>query len=169
MADDRDWIEMFKIQQLIYRYFDAVNRGDLEMIRTLFSDDAVWEEPLFGLRQESADGYVEFFRNATATAELLIITPHCPVIRLISADSAMATTTIDELTRGVAPEDGSFGPEGTEVNFQNIGIYYDDIALIDGSWKFTHRLVVPIYLESGAVSGEVVAKRASLLDPRTPR
>jgi ketosteroid isomerase-like protein len=55
MADDHDWIEIFKIQQLIYRYFDSVNRGDFETMRTLFADDAVWEEPLFGLRQESAD------------------------------------------------------------------------------------------------------------------
>jgi len=165
MVDDGDWIEMFKIQQLIYRYFDSVNRGDLETMRTLFADDAVWEEPLFDLRQDSADGFVEFFRHATAKAELLIITPHCPAITLLSSNSAQATTTLHEFTRGTPPEDGSFGPEGAEVNFQHIGIYYDDIALIDGSWKFTHRLVVPIYLESGAVRGEVVAKRASLLNP----
>ena len=43
MADDRDWIEIFKIQQLIYRYFDSVNRGDFVMMRTLFADHAVWE------------------------------------------------------------------------------------------------------------------------------
>src|SRR3974390_122883 len=168
MADDGDWIEIFKIQQLIYRYFDSVNRGDLETMRTLFADDAVWEEPFFGLRQESADGFVELFRNSTAKAELLIITPHCPAIRMVSANEAQATTTIDEFTRGAAPEDGSFGPEGTKVNFQNVGIYYDDIALIDRSWKFTHRLVVPVYFESGAVTGDVVATRESLLDPRTP-
>src|SRR3974390_916972 len=108
MADDGDWIEIFKIQQLIYRYFDSVNRGDFETMRTLFADDAVWEEPLFGLRQESADGFVDFFRNATSTAELLIITPHCPAIRLLSTDEALATTTLHEFTRGAASEDGSF-------------------------------------------------------------
>jgi ketosteroid isomerase-like protein len=122
MADDHDWIEIFKIQQLIYRYFDSVNRGDFETMRTLFADDAVWEEPLFGLRQESADGLVEFFRNATATAELLIITPHSPAIKILSADAAQATTTLHEFTRGAAFEDGSFGAEGAEVNFQHIGI-----------------------------------------------
>jgi len=123
MVDDGDWIEMFKIQQLIYRYFDSVNRGDLETMRTLFADDAVWEEPLFDLRQDSADGFVEFFRHATAKAELLIITPHCPAITLLSSNSAQATTTLHEFTRGTPPEDGSFGPEGAEVNFQHIGIY----------------------------------------------
>jgi ketosteroid isomerase-like protein len=40
MADDGDWIEIFKIQQLIYRYFDSVNRGDHETMRSLFADDA---------------------------------------------------------------------------------------------------------------------------------
>jgi hypothetical protein len=87
---------------------------------------------------------------------------------VVSATDAQATTTIDEFTRGAAPEDGSFGPEGTAVNFQHIGIYYDNIALIDDSWKFTHRLVVPVYFESGAVTGDVVTTREGLLDPRTP-
>jgi ketosteroid isomerase-like protein len=168
MAHDPDWIEIFKIQQLIYRYFDSVNRGDLGVMRTLFADDAVWEEPFFGFREESADGFVEFFRNSTEAAELLVITPHCPAIRMVSANEAQATTTIDEFTRGAASEDGSFGPQGTAVNFQHIGIYYDDIALIGDSWKFTHRLVVPVYFASGAVTGDVLAGRESLLDPRTP-
>jgi hypothetical protein len=108
---------------------------------------------------------VEFFRDATVTAEVLIMTPHCPAIRLLSEDSAQATTTIHELTRGTASEDGSLGSEGAAVSFQHFGIYYDDIARIDASWKFTHRLVVPIYFESGAVTGEVVTPRASLLGP----
>jgi ketosteroid isomerase-like protein len=46
MTDD-DVMETFKIQQLIYKYFDSVNRGDLETMRTLLADDAVWEEPFW--------------------------------------------------------------------------------------------------------------------------
>ena len=63
MTDQDDWIEMFQIEQLIYRYFDSVNRGDLETMRSAYADDAVWEEPALGLREESADAYVEFFRK----------------------------------------------------------------------------------------------------------
>ena len=75
MVGDSDWIEMFKIEQLIYRYFDSVNRGDLATMRSLFADDAVWESPVMGFRQESADAYVEFFRTSTAAAEMLVMTP----------------------------------------------------------------------------------------------
>jgi hypothetical protein len=168
MSDNGDWIEMFKIQQLIYRYFDSVNRGDLETMRSAYTDDAVWESPFMGFRQESADAYIEFFRQSTTTAELLIMTPHCPVIQLLGADSARATTTFHEFARGPAPEEGPFGAKGADVNFEHFGIYYDDVSRIDDSWKFTHRLVVSIYLGSGAMTGEVVAKRASLLHPPAP-
>ena len=58
---------------------------------------------------------------------------------MLSPHSARATTTLHEFTRGTAAEDGTFGPKGTQVNFQHFGIYYDDIARNDGSWKFTHR------------------------------
>src|SRR3974390_3219429 len=126
--NDAERVEIFKIQQVIYRYLDSANRGDIGMMRTLFSDDAVWEEPLFGLREESADSFVEFFRSSTATAEFFILTPHCPAITLLGNDSARATTTLHEFTRGAAPEDGVFGSKGATVNFQHYGIYYDDLA-----------------------------------------
>src|SRR5262245_9907586 len=35
--------------------------------------------------------------------------------------------------------------KGQEVNHQEYGIYYDDLAKIDGHWKFTDRLYVPMY------------------------
>jgi hypothetical protein len=85
-----------------------------------------------------------------------------------SAHSARAITTIHELIRGAAPDDGAFGAKGVEVSFQHFGIYYGDIARTGDSWMFTHRLVVPIYFESGAVTGEVVSGRASLLYPQAP-
>ncbi len=165
MSDDRDWIEQFKIQQLIYRYSDSVNRGDLDAMRAVYADDAVWESPLLGYRHESADAFVEFFRQNTATSELLIQTAHCPVIELLGKDSARATTTIFEFSKGTALEDGPFGPKGAEINFQDFGIYYDDISRIDEAWKFTHRLFVPIYLEPGAVTGDLPTARSSLLHP----
>jgi hypothetical protein len=93
MPDDRDRIEKFKIQQLIYRYSDSVNRGDLEAMRSVYADDAMWESPLLGFRHESADAFVEFLRDNTTTTELLVQTPHCAVIELLGTDSARATTS----------------------------------------------------------------------------
>jgi ketosteroid isomerase-like protein len=165
MVDDRDWIEKCKIQQLIYRYSDAVTRADLHAMRSVFADDAVWESPLLDLRHESADAFCEHFRDATATTELLIQTPSSPVIDLVDDDTATATTTIFEFFRGTAAADGPFGPRGAEINYQDYGIYYDDLSQIDGEWKFTHRLFVPIYLEPGVVRGDVPIARSSLVNP----
>jgi hypothetical protein len=167
MTDNDDWVEILKIQQLIYRYFDAVNRADLTAMRAVYADDVVWEIPLMGYRQESADAYIEFFRGMTAGAEFMIMMPHCPVIQLLDADSARATTTVHEITRGTAIDDGPFGPKGTQVSLSDVGIYYDDISRINGSWKFTHRVFVPIYLETDGLTGVVGAERAGLLHPPT--
>jgi hypothetical protein len=167
MAGDGDSISMFQVQQVIYRYFDCVNRADFDAIRPLFADNAVWEEPFYDLREESADSFVEFLRQSTATAALLVATPHCPAIELIGANAARATTTFHEFVLSIAPDDGPLGPQGTAINVQHYGLYYDNLALIDDSWKFTHRLAAVTYVEAGSTSGDVVADRASLLSQWT--
>jgi hypothetical protein len=164
MSDD-DWIEIFKIQQLIYSYFDLVNRGDLKTMRSLLADDLVWEHRGLGSRQESADRYIEFFAKSTAEAKLLMLTPHCPAIRLLGRDSAQATTTFCEIAIGPSPADGSLGPPGSDICFEHYAIYYDDFTRDDGTWRFTSRLVVSTFMRLGAVTGDVLADRAGLVDP----
>ena len=164
MADDaQHWIDKCAIQELIYRHSDGVNRGDFDAIRSAYADDALWEIPLFGFRCESADELIEFLRVNTATAELLVQTPHCPVVTLLGSDAARATTTVHEFTRGTVAEDGPFGPEGTAIGEQHYGIYYDEAACRAGEWKFTHRVFVPIYMEFGCVTGDLPIERARLL------
>ena len=105
--------------------------------------------------------------RSTSTLELLIQTPHAPVIRLIGSDKAQATTTIQERMRGITAVDsaGLDIQSGGQINQELSGIYYDDIARIDGEWKFTRRLFVPICLTAGGVTGEVVTPRSGLLRP----
>jgi hypothetical protein len=91
---------------------------------------------------------------ATNTYDLLIQTPHAPVVTLTGADRAAATTTIHEFIR-----------DGAGANFEQYGIYYDDVARIDDEWKFTHRLFVPIYAGSGCVTGDCLTPRSALLRP----
>jgi hypothetical protein len=92
----------------------------------------------------------------------LIQTPHAPVITLTDADHAQATTTIHEINRGLLPSTSELGDSGAPLNVDTYGIYYDDIARIDGEWKFTHRRFVPFYLESGCVTGDVITQRSEL-------
>lgn len=162
---ERAWVDKLEIQELIYRYSDAVTRGDLAAMEAVFAPDAVWESPLFGLRFESARAFCDHFAEATTTVDLLIQTAQNPVIELIDDNSARATTSIFELTRGTIAFDGPFGAEGDEINFADYGVYYDDVARCDARWLFTRRLFVPVYVQQGAARGDLPTTRSSLLNP----
>jgi hypothetical protein len=158
----REWLDRLAIQDLIHRYSDAVTRADWQQCEAVFTQDALWESPPLGLRYESRESFLETLR-ATTTFDLLIQTPHSPVITLTGTDRAQATTTIHEMNRGVTETKSELGDSGTEINVDTYGIYYDDIARIDGEWRFTHRRFVPFYLESGCLTGDVLTQRSKLL------
>jgi hypothetical protein len=164
--EPRAWVERLAIQDLIYRYSDALTRADWKQAEALFAADAIWEYPQQGLRFDSRTAFMEFLA-ANSTLEMIIQTPHAPVITLLPPDQAQATTTIHEWMRGVTSVEGVVAGDavqkGDEINLEVYGIYYDDITRIDGDWKFTHRLYVPIYIATGAVTGEAVTPRSELL------
>lgn len=159
----REWLDRLAIQDLINRYSDAVTRADWDQCEAVFAPDAVWESPL-GLRFESRAAFLEMLKPTTST-DVLIQTPHSSVITLTGPDRARATTTIHELSRGKAPADSELGEAGGEINIEQYGIYYDDLRRIDGEWKFTRRVFVPIYIEPGGVTGEAFTRRSALLTP----
>jgi hypothetical protein len=162
----RTWLDRLAIQDLIYRYSDALTRADWEQCESVFAREASWESPALGLKFESAASFVEMLRGAS-TMELLIQTPHAPVVTLTGTEKAQVTTTIHERMRGITPVDSAAldAQSGGSINQELYGVYYDDVARIDGEWKFTHRLFVPICVATGAATGEVVTPRSGLLRP----
>jgi hypothetical protein len=169
----RSWLDRLAILDVIYRYCDAVTRADWAQCEALYVPDAIWDQPKVGLRFDSRAALMEMLK-ATSTFDLLLLTPHAPVINLIAPDRAQATTTIHEWFRGPSPVDNTDSPasdvvvqgrKGDEVNMEVYGVYYDDFARIDGEWKFTHRLYSHIYIATGAVTGEVLTPRSDLLRP----
>jgi hypothetical protein len=162
----RAWLDRLAIQDLIYRHSDAVTRGDWVQCETLYAPDAIWDSPKQGLRYENRAAFIEMLEGLS-TFDVMIQTPHAPVITLLPPNQAQATTTVHEWARGSTPIDGVVAGEsvskGEQINFEVYGVYYDDIARIDGEWKFTHRLYVPIYVGTGAVTGDVVTQRSGLL------
>ena len=46
----REWLDRLAIQDLIYRYSDAVTRADWPQCEAVFAPDALWESPPLGLR-----------------------------------------------------------------------------------------------------------------------
>src|SRR6476659_5179005 len=110
----RERLDRLAIQDLIYRYSDAVTRADWPQCDAVFAPDALWESPPLGLRYESRDSFLETLR-ATTNYDLLIQTPHSSVITLAGADQAHATTTIHEMNRGVTDTKSELGDSGTEI------------------------------------------------------
>jgi hypothetical protein len=167
---DASWLDRLAIQDLIYRYSDAVTRADWTQCEAVFAADAVWEIPKYGLRYDNPAAFMEMLAG-TSGQEVLIQTPHAPVINFIDSEHAQATTTIHEWSRGVSPVDatssgsGDGVRKGQEVNQEEYGIYYDDLAKIDGMWKFAHRRYVPLYNSTGGVTGNVLTQRSGLLRP----
>jgi hypothetical protein len=151
------------IQALIYRYSDAVTRADWDQCEAVFAPDAIWESPALDMRYEGAPAFLDMLSQTSSASELLIQTPHAPVIHLLRPDRAQATTTVHEFTRGATVAPTAYGETGTPTNFEQYGIYFDDIAKIDGDWRFTHRLFVPLYIGPDCVTGQVVTPRSALL------
>jgi hypothetical protein len=132
-VDAREWEDRDAIQQLIYRYSDAVTRADYEQMATVFAADAVWESAILGMHFETAREFIDFQIEGSTGFDVLIQTAAGPVVELLGASRATATTNIREVIRGTAAVDGPSGPAGTEVNVDQYGIYFDEIAKIDGA------------------------------------
>ena len=158
----REWLDRLEIQDLIHRYSDAVTRADWQQCEAVFSPDAIWESPILGQRYDTRAAFMEILR-ATSKSDLLIQTPHSSVITLTDAHHAQATTTIHEFVSGTAVADSTIAETGTKSNFVQYAIYFDDFARLDGRWKFTHRLFVPIYVGRGCLTGDLLTQRSALL------
>jgi len=160
MGDDaRAWEDRDAIEQLIYRYTDAVTRADYEQMATVFADDAVWESPILGMHFTSAREFIDFQIEGSASLDVLIQTAANPVIDLVGPDRATATTNIREIIRGTNAGDVVFGgAEGDELNIDQYGIYFDEVVKVDNTWKFARRVFVPILIAPG-VAGEMTTAR----------
>jgi hypothetical protein len=146
----RDWIDRLEIIEVIHRYSSAVTRRAWDEVTPLFTPDAVWESPEFGLHFDNPRDFVA--NLVEASPEVLVQTPHGPVVEL-DGDHANARTTILELVRVAAPIGATPEPGSDPVNIQHFGLYLDDLQRVDGAWRFTHRRFRPIYIDAGAVTG----------------
>jgi hypothetical protein len=164
-AELRACVDRLSIQDLIFRYSDAMSRADWDQCETVFAPDAIWELKGMGVRKEGSRAIRDYLKDQTSAYELLIQNPHSSVIRFTGSDHAKATTTVHEFMRGTMVSDTGYGQSGTPINIEQDGIYFDDVARLDGNWKFTHRLFAPVYVHAGCVTGDVLTRREDLLQP----
>jgi hypothetical protein len=155
-------LDRVAIVDLIHRYSDSVTRGDFEQTAMVFAVDAVWEDAQSGAHFESARAFLNHLIEGCTGLDLLIQTPHSPVVELLGAGRAKATTTIHEIVRGVASVVSGIGAAGSEINVDRWGIYHDNLVKVADEWKFTHRVFVPFFASVGTVAGEVSGERPLL-------
>jgi ketosteroid isomerase-like protein len=139
---------------LVYRYSDAVTRGDWEALANLLTADAVWESPALRLHFVGPEPFLDFLRSTIAEDSVLVQTAHGSVIDFTGPDAATATTTINELVRTSA------------LNAEFHGVFFDELERSADGWKFTHKLFVPMYTEIGGLTGTLVTSRPVLRPAR---
>src|SRR5262245_59940722 len=93
------------IRDLVYRHTDAANRADFDTIKATYVPDGVWECPGLGPHFDTAQAFVDFLVESGAGFEVMIQTASNPVVDLLDADTARASTTIREMVR-VPGDDG---------------------------------------------------------------
>jgi hypothetical protein len=158
----QSWTDIVAIEQLLYRYSDVVTRGVWEEDEALFVADAVLEigSP-FDARVEGVEAILDW-RRATARFELLIHTTYSPAVRLLDPSHAKATAQTREMVRSRAATSDADEEPAAALNIEFSSVYYDDVVKVDGDWKFAHRRCQPIYMEAGALAGQVLVARSSL-------
>ena len=135
-ADDR-----LAVVDLVHRYSSALTRRAWAEAEALFAPDAVWESPELRMRFENPRDFFASFAGAPDTEVFLQYT-HDTVVDFTGPDHARATTTVVELIR-----------KTDAANVAQYALYVDDVARVDGEWKFTHRRFRPLYVDTGAVTG----------------
>jgi hypothetical protein len=146
----RALLDREEIRDLVQRHSDAATRGDYESMIPFYLPDAVWESDQLGMRFDTSRDFVDFLVNAGAGLELLVQTASNTVVDLLDADRARATSTINERVRGTGPD---------AINFDQDGMYYDELVRTEAGWRFAKRRFVTIHVASGTVTGEVLTYR----------
>jgi hypothetical protein len=146
------WIDKFAIREAIARYSNASTRGAWDDFESLWTAEGVWEvAPPVGSKVVGARAIREVASSNVDSGDFLFQMTHDTVVDLLGQGRASATTIIQVLTRR----------EGHH-HFMNLAIFYDDLVKEDGAWKFSRRLLQPVYVDSKELTGKVIVPRAEI-------
>jgi hypothetical protein len=135
-----------EIREVLDRYHAAINLRDWQLLDTLFAEDAIWEVgPPVNLRVERREQIVSAIRKSVLRQELLVQSNFAVVIDVKSRDAATAHSTIVEFGR--EPNAG----KGMQV----VGFYDDELARVDGTWKYLRHAMRVRYMNDAPVPGEL--------------
>jgi hypothetical protein len=145
------WVEKLAIQELIYRYTDALNREAWDEFEATFAPDGTWEIGAPApLRAEGASKIREVIAERVTPLDLLSQIAMNPVID-VDGDRATARTSIEEWARM---------PDVFSMRLR--GIYYDELRKVDGRWRFQSRLMRSVYVDYSSLAGRSLVARTEL-------
>lgn len=136
------------IRELVDRYHAAINTHDWDLLRSVFSEDAIWEamHPV-NLRFDGCAAILDGLRKSVLRQELLVQSCAGVVIEMTSDVTAEVNSTLVEF--GL---EASGGKRWTAVAF-----YSDQVRKEFDTWRFTHRKLKVRYLGDLDLSGQIFA------------
>lgn len=114
------------IESLHSRFAHAVDRPDYELLRSLYTDDAIEEH---GPYNGPVDGYIAWLREFAPSFEIM---HHVFSHILLAVDG----TTAESETRGTAYLRLR---ADSPCNMMVVTRHFDRYRRVDGSWRFAHR------------------------------
>jgi ketosteroid isomerase-like protein len=123
----QECIDKMAIKELLSRYSIAVDKGDVDMFVSIFTEDAVWEWPGIGIKYQGLKEIGGMCRD---------VYKYCPGIQRAQTNHVIEIKgdkahSIDEITAFMSR------PEVIYTFLQ--GFYEDDFVKVNGEWKIAHR------------------------------
>ena len=159
-VNNGDFAAIVAIEQLIYRYSDAVTRGDRVQFEALWTPDIAWEVVPQGIRVEGLENVCETVAQLLETYESFVQVATNPVITLLDDEHATASTIVHEMGKrklGAEPNPSASG------DIDLYGVYEDKIVWFEQRWRFSHRRFVSIFGSREPLGRETFTPHRSLL------
>ena len=146
-----------EIGQLVARFDDATNRGDVEGFRALSAEDAVWEimEPR-PMRAEGVDAIVAKWQALLDVAQWFFRGSFVGVVD-VDGDTALGRWPCVETSTIAAPADAAHS------GYDNRAFYEDAYVRRNGAWLFSRRRYVCFYISDAPLPGRAVPLTRDLL------
>jgi uncharacterized protein (TIGR02246 family) len=140
-------VDRLAIRDLVDAYHAAVNMRDLELLASLFTEDAVWEAmPPVNFRFDGRTAIRDGLRGTISKQEFLIQSVSGWYVDKLGEDEAAMRSTMMETGR----ETGGGG------GWRAVAFYYDRaVKGDDGQWQFARRTLHLRYMERLALGGEL--------------
>jgi hypothetical protein len=167
-AEIRELLDRQKCYDVLTRYCRALDRADVELMKTVYWEDAVDEHGVFeGNAHDFAEFIIREIRNWFEVATHYICNVHmeyygdvmCTESYLISYCSVTGDPAKVQAVYGASYLAATGGPEAAHKQhaFLMGGRYVDRLEKRNGEWRIAHRRVVMDWNEnwpSGAISAE---------------